>query len=63
MAMRDRTTYFRATSLALIALMLGMTASFSLPADPAPDLQPDERSLHTVAVSYTHLTLPTIYSV
>ena len=49
MAMRDRTTYFRATSLALIALMLGMTASFSLPADPAPDLQPDERSLHTVA--------------
>ena len=55
MAMRDRTTYSRATSLALIALLLGMTASFSLPADPVPDLQPDEKPLHTVAsMGYFH---------
>ena len=32
-----------------------MTASFSLPADPVPDLQPDEKPLHTVAsMGYFH---------
>ena len=55
MVMRHRTTYSRAASLALIALLLGMTASFSLPADPVPDLQSDEKPLHTVAsMGYFH---------
>ena len=52
------------TSMVTVALLLfGWVALTRLPIELLPDLSYPTITVQTESVSYTHLTLPTIYSV
>ena len=53
-------------TLWVVATLFSLAAGAVLPAASAPEPQVtvrEEGGIYTVSVSYTHLTLPTIYSV
>ena len=51
-----------ASVMSLVLVIFGLVTFQEIPTDELPDVQPPVVTIQT-AVSYTHLTLPTIYSV